>query len=126
MCIDPAFSSSKFAIMVAEFLKSERMINIIYAEELDKPNYEEVVDLIFRLFKQLGNIKNIGVDGLNPELIVSLKKKIDERSDWKYIQKKVQYCKKHNLNLAQYMIVCPIVFNTENINFMSSHSKRLF
>ena len=23
------------------------------------------------------------------------------------------------------MIVCPIVFNTENINFMSSHSKRL-
>ncbi len=126
MCIDPAFSSSKFAIMVAEFLKSERMINIIYAEELDKPNYEEVVDLIFRLFKQLGNIKNIGVDGLNPELIVSLKKKIDERSDWKYIQEKVQYCKKHNINLAQYMIVCPIVFNTENINFMSSHSKRLF
>ena len=33
--------------------------------------------------------------------------------------------KKHNLNLAQYMIVCPTVFNTENINFMASHSKRL-
>ena len=75
--------------------------------------------------KQIGNIKNIGVDGSNPELIVSLKKKIDERSDWKYIQEKVQYCKKHNLNLTQYMIVCPIVFNTENINFMASHSKRL-
>jgi hypothetical protein len=33
--------------------------------------------------------------------------------------------KKHNLNLAQYMIVCPKVFNTENINFMASHSIRL-
>ena len=125
MCIDPAFSSSKFAILVAEWLKSERMINVIYAEELDKPNYEEVIDHIFRLIKQLGNIKNIAVDGSNPELIVSLKRKIDENSKWSYIQEKVQYCKKHNLNLAQYMIVCPTVFNTENINFMASHSKRL-
>ncbi len=58
---------------------------------MDHPSYEEAVDHIFRLIKQLGNIKNIGVDGSNPELIVSLKKKIDERSDWKYIQEKVQY-----------------------------------
>ena len=99
MCIDPAFSSSKFAILVAEWLKSEIMINIVYADELDKPNYEEVINHIFRLVKQLGNIKNIGVDGSNPELIVSLKKKIDEKYDWKYIQEKVQICKKKNLDI---------------------------
>ena len=126
MCIDPAFSSSKFAILVAEWLRNERMINVVYAEELEKPDYETVLNHIFRLTKQLGNIKNIGVDGSNPELIVSLKKKLGEQSDSKYIQDKVQFCKKYNLNLAQHMIVCPIVFNTENINFMSSHSKRLF
>ena len=57
ICIDPAFLFSKFAILVAEWLKSERMINVVYAEELDKPNYEEVIDHIFRLAKQLGNIK---------------------------------------------------------------------
>lgn len=34
-------------------------------------------------------------------------------------------CQKYNLNLAQYMVVCPIVFNTESRSFMSSHSKRL-
>ena len=45
------------------------MINIVYADELDKPNYEEVVSHIFRLVKQLGNIKNIGVDGFNPDLL---------------------------------------------------------
>ena len=125
MTIDPAFSSSKFAILVGEWFKSERQIRILYAEELDHPSYEEAVDHIFRLVKQLGNIKNIGVDGSNPELIVSLKKKIDENSRWSYIQEKVQYCKKRNLNLAEYMTVVPIVFNTENINFMSSHSKKL-
>jgi hypothetical protein len=125
MAIDPAFSSSKFAIMVAEWNRSIKQIRILYAEELDHPSYEEAIDHIFRLTKLFGNIKNIGVDGSNPELIVSLKKKIDERADWRYIQEKVQHCKKYNLNLAQYFVVVPIVFNTENINFMSSHSKRL-
>ena len=70
MCIDPAFSSSKFAILVGEWLRKERMINIVYAEELDKPSYENAVDHIFRLTKQLGNIKNIGVDASNPELSI--------------------------------------------------------
>ena len=71
-----------------------KQIRILYAEELDHPTYENAVDTIFRLTKQMGNIKNIGVDGSNPELIVSLKKKIDERSDWKYIQEKVQIARK--------------------------------
>ena len=84
----------KFAILVVEWLKSERMINVIYAEELDKPNYEEVIDHIFRLTKQMGNVRNLAVDGSNPELIVSLKRKIDENSKWSYIQEKVQYCTK--------------------------------
>ncbi len=75
----------KFAILVVEWLKSERMINVIYAEELDKPNYEEVIDHIFRLTKQMGNVRNLAVDGSNPELIVSLKRKIDENSKWSYI-----------------------------------------
>src|SRR5215211_7063668 len=73
----------------------------------------------------MGNIKNIAVDASQPELIVSLKKKIDERYQWQYIQDKVQYCKKHNIDIAQCMIVCPIVFNTTSRSFMSSHSKRL-
>ena len=126
MTIDPAFSSSKFAILVAEWFRSEKHNkDIVYAEELDHPSYEETIDHVFRLTKQLGNIKNIGVDGSNPELIISLKKKIDERSDWRYIQEKVQICKKKNIDIAQTMTVVPIVFTTENINFMASHSKRL-
>ena len=125
MAIDPAFSSSRFAILVCEWIRSQKMINIVYETELDKPSYEEAVDHVFRLTKQLGNIKNIAVDSSAPELIVSLKMKIGERSDLTYIHEKVQYCKKRNLDIAQYMTVVPIGFNTESRSFMVSHSKKL-
>ena len=76
MTIDPAFSSSKFAIMVAEYIRSgTKQIRILYAEELDHPSYEQALDHIFRIRKQMGNVQNIGVDASNPELIVSLKKR---------------------------------------------------
>ncbi|HET8855902.1 MAG TPA: DEAD/DEAH box helicase family protein [Nitrososphaeraceae archaeon] len=125
MTIDPAFSSSKFAILVAEYVRAIKQIRILYAEELDHPSYEEALDHVFRIRKQMGNIVNIGVDASQPELITSLKKLIDERHNWSYVQEKVQYCKKHNIDLAQCMIVCPIVFNTESRSYMTSHSKRL-
>jgi len=125
MTIDPAFSSSKFAIMVAEWNRSVKQIRILYAAELDHPSYEEALDHVFRIRKEMGNIQNIGVDASQPELIVSLKKLIDERHSWQYIQDKVLYCRKKNIDIAQCMIVCPIVFNTESRSFMSSHSKRL-
>ena len=44
MTINPAFSSSKFAILVAEWFRFERQIRIFYAEELDHPSYEEAVN----------------------------------------------------------------------------------
>ena len=124
MCIDPAFSSSKFAILVGEWFRSEKQIRILYAEELDHPSYEEAVDHIFRLTKQLGNIKNIGVDGSNPELIVSLKKKIDERSDWKYIQEKSTNLQEKKFRYSSVYDVVPIVL-TLKILTSCSHSKRL-
>ena len=99
--------------------------NILYAEELDKPGYEEAVDHVFRISKLMGNIKNIAVDSSAPELIVSLKKLIGERSDLTYIHEKVQYYKKKNIDIAQCMTVVPIGFNTESRSFMVSHSKKL-
>ncbi|HET7642053.1 MAG TPA: hypothetical protein VFK40_00975 [Nitrososphaeraceae archaeon] len=87
------------------------MINIVYAEEMDRPSYEEAVDHIFRLTKQLDNIKNLGVDASNPELIISLKKKLGDLIGIT-LGKKSNYIKK-NLDITQSMIVCPIVFNTE-------------
>ncbi|HET7642843.1 MAG TPA: hypothetical protein VFK40_05000 [Nitrososphaeraceae archaeon] len=70
------------------------MINIIYAEEIDLPPYEEAVDYIFRLTKQLGNITNLGVDASNPEIIISLKKKLGEDLIGIALEKKSNYIKK--------------------------------
>ena len=61
ICLDPAWSS-QFWNSYSEWLRSEKIINIVYAEELDKPGYEEAVGHVFRLSKQIGNIKNIAVD----------------------------------------------------------------
>lgn len=92
---------------------------------MDHPSYEEAIDHVFRIRKEMGNVQNIGVDASQPELIISLKKLIDERYQWQYIQDKVLECKKRNIDIAKCMIVCPIVFNTESRSFMTSHSKRL-
>jgi hypothetical protein len=125
--IDPVWASagSKFAILIGEWLRSDRMINIVYSEELNRPSYEEAIDHVFKLTKLLGNIKNIGVDASQPELIVSLKKKIGERYDSQYIDEKIKYVKKYNLMLGQYMLVCLIGFHAESRSYMSSHSKKL-
>ena len=82
MTIDPAFSRSKFAILVAEWNRSAKQVRILYSEELDHPSYEEAIDKVFQIRKQYGNVQNIGVDASQPELIVSLKKLIDENSRW--------------------------------------------
>ena len=126
MTIDEGYSSSKFAIMVAEFLRTgKKEIRILHAEELDKPLYEEALDHIFQLRKKYGNVLNIGVDGSRPELVTSLKKKLGERYEWSYIQERLQYYKKHNIDPAEKMIIVPIVFNTESRSFMTSHSRRI-
>jgi len=61
---------------------------------MDRPSYEEAVDHIFRLTKQLDNIKNLGVDASNPELIISLKKKLGEDLIGITLGKKIQLYKK--------------------------------
>ena len=78
-----------------------------------------------RLRKKYGNVQTIGFDASRPELGMSLKKKIDERYDWQYVQDKIQYCKNHNLDLANYMVIVPILFNAEFRSFMTSHSRRI-
>jgi hypothetical protein len=123
--IDEAYSVSKFAIMVAEFQRSTRQIWILHVEELDKPLYEDALDHILRLRKKYGNVQNIAFDASRPELGTSLKKRIGERYDWQYVQDKLQYCKKHNLDIASTMIVCPVVFSAERRSVMTSHSRRI-
>jgi hypothetical protein len=71
----------------------------------------------------LDNCK-IYIDASNPELISSIKREVGETTRWDYIEEKILYCKKHSLDLANYMIVVPVPFNTEGKN-MIMHTKEL-
>jgi hypothetical protein len=125
LILDPAWSSSKFGIIVAEWNRQHKQIRILFADELINSSYDEALDQIFQLRRQYGNVLNMGVDASALEVIMSLKKKIGERYDWTYVQEKLQYCKKHGLDPATRMIVVPIPFTLENKAFMASHSLRI-
>lgn len=94
MLIDPAYGSSNFAVLVCQFVRNKennrKQIQILYADQLERPTYEESIDHIFRLRKKYGNIQNIGIDSSTPELVSSIKKKIDERYDYQYVKDKMQ------------------------------------
>jgi hypothetical protein len=96
MSIDQAFSTSKFAIMVAEFVRAKGQIRILHSIELERSLYEEALDEIMRIRKRFGNVLNIAVDNSSRELISSLKKHVGERYDWNYIQDKIKHCKKYS------------------------------
>ena len=69
------------------------------------------------------------VDFLNsrdklPEFITTLKELVGETTRWEYIQDKILYCKKHNLDLARYMVVVPVAFST-SAKDMLVHTKEL-
>ena len=125
MALDPGFSSSKFGIVIGQFLKQKKQIQILFADEFDNLNYEEAIDLIFQLRRKFGQVLNIGIDMSSLELIMSLKQKIGERADWQYIQEKLLYCKKHNIDPAEKMLIVPVPFSLTNKSFLLSHVRRI-
>ena len=123
MGIDPGFGSSPFGIVIVQF--SDSIIQVLYAEEFERPRYEDMVNKIADLFQSFSNIKNIFVDAANPELISSLKREVAyERDNWAWVQEKMAYCKKHKLDINRHMKVVPIPFSTEGKN-MIIHTKEL-
>jgi hypothetical protein len=123
MGIDPGFGSSPFGIVVIQF--SDEVLQVLYADEFERPRYEDMVNKIADLYTMFTNIKNIFVDAANPELISSLKREVaNERDNWAYVQEKMVYCKKHHVDINRYMKVVPIPFSTEGKN-MLIHTKEL-
>jgi hypothetical protein len=123
MGIDPGFCSSPFGIVVVQF--SDGVVQVLYADEFERPRYEDMVNKIADLYSMFTNIKNIFVDAANPELISSLKREVAyERDNWAWAQEKISYCKKHHIDINRHMKVVPVPFSTEGKN-MIIHTKEL-
>jgi hypothetical protein len=129
--LDPGWGSSAFGLVLLQV--ADGQIQILMADEFERPRYEDmtgkVMDIIHGLNRRnldqeyLGSCK-IYVDGSNPEFIISLKQQVGDIARWEYINEKILYCKKNNLDLARYMTVVPVPFSTEGKN-MIMHTKEL-
>jgi hypothetical protein len=71
MGIDPGFGSSPFGIVILQF--SDGVLQVLYADEFERPRYEEMLHKIADLYLQFTNIKNIFVDAADEQDYHNLK-----------------------------------------------------
>jgi len=108
--IDPGFSSSRSAIVVTEFLKEQSIIRVVYSEEFDKSNPQDLVNLIFKMYTVDYGMMNtyIWCDGSNRAFINLLKVAFDESLNWE----------KQNIS-PNSMKIIPVNFGTEHKSMLS-------
>lgn len=131
MGIDPGWGSSAFGLVLLQVANGR--IEVLFADEFERPRYEDMSNKVIDLIRGL-NRRNVDqeyldsckiyVDAANPEFISTLKREVGESARWDYIQERILYCKKHNLDLANYMTVVPVPFST-NAKDMIMHTKEL-
>jgi hypothetical protein len=64
--LDPSFGSSKFGIVATQLVDGK--IQVIHAEEYDRPDFTDMIDKVWKLKQQYGHVTNIYVDAANPEI----------------------------------------------------------
>jgi hypothetical protein len=120
--VDAGFGSSKFAIVVTQFVDGK--IQVIFAEEYERPNFQAMINRIWEIKQRCGYISNIYVDAANPEVWESLKREFNEPFNQQYIRDQLTECRKYNLHIEDRMIVVPVPFSIEGAK-MLQHAKWL-
>jgi hypothetical protein len=105
--VDAGFGSSNFAIVVTQFVDGK--IQIIFAEEYERPNFAAMINRIWEIKQKCGYISNIYVDAANPEVWESLKREFNEPSNQQYMASQISDCKKYNLHIEDRMIVVLLI-----------------
>jgi hypothetical protein len=70
--VDAGFGSSNFAIVITQYVDGK--IQVIFAEEYERPNFAAMINRIWELKQKCGYISNIYVDAANPEVWESFKR----------------------------------------------------
>ena len=116
--IDPAYGSSNFGIVGTQGV--DQQIQVIYAEEFERPDYNEMFWLVAKLMQQYGYVR-VYIDGANPSFIKSLKRMIGE--DEHYEKHTKEQMERYARNMYS-MKVYPINFATKHKE-MLGHAKLL-
>jgi hypothetical protein len=120
--IDPGFGSnpgkdigSYTGLCLTQFRNGR--VEVIYAEELIQPDYDELVRIVDMIITKTNTTK-VYIDGSNPALVKSIKNTIGEYPHYeKYDKEEME----RKINGS--MIVCPIPFNVRTKKEMLSNLK---
>ena len=112
-----------FAIVITQWVDGQ--IHILYAEQFERPDFNEMLSIIWRLMTEFELSKKNGkiyVDGANPSVIKSLKLQLGEDPDY---DKVIARYKLQHLDWTNNMTVIPVNFSTEH-KAMLGHCKMIF
>jgi hypothetical protein len=130
--LDPGFGSSNFGVCITELVDGQ--INVVHAEEYQRPDFNEMINTTMRLLDQYNitfdNSCRVYIDGANPSFIRALKDTCDEDPDYerlitRYKQNTSQPSSFVDLSwLERQWFILPVPFNKEH-KHMLAHCKEL-
>jgi hypothetical protein len=119
MGIDPAYGSSAFGIVVTQWV--DGVVQILYAEEFHRPDYNEMLSTTYSLMSRYG-VDKVYIDGANPSFIRSLKLQIGEEPDYDAVI--ARYKAEGFGDATRNMKVVPVNFGKEH-KAMLGHTKMI-
>jgi hypothetical protein len=119
MGIDPAYGSSAFGIVVTQW--EDNHIQILHTEEYHRPDYNEMLSLVYGLISKY-QVDKVYIDDANPSFIKSLKLQIGEEAD--YDQVITRYKAEGLGDATKDMTIVPVNFNKEH-KAMLGHCKMI-
>jgi hypothetical protein len=121
MGVDPAYGSSAFGIVVTRF--ADGIVQILYAEEYHRPDYNETLSVIYGFMTKY-NVDKVYIDGANPSFIKSLKIQIGEEADYDKVIARYRSDGFGDEAALADMKVVPVNFNKEH-KAMLGHCKMI-
>jgi terminase large subunit-like protein len=121
MGVDPAYGSSAFGIVVTRF--ADGIVQILYAEEYLRPDYNEMLSTVYGLMTKY-NVDKVYIDGANPSFIKSLRLQIGEEADYDKVIARYRSDGYGDEAALYDMKVVPVNFNKEH-KAMLGHCKIL-
>jgi hypothetical protein len=82
--IDPGFGSSNTGIVITEHLKNPDIVRVLFAEEYEKANPQDIVDLCYDFHRKYWPNIRFLVDGSNAGFVRQLKVNFGEDPDYNY------------------------------------------
>jgi hypothetical protein len=113
--IDPAYGSSNFGIVGTQGVNQQ--IQVIYAEEFERPDYNEMLWLVAKLMQQYCYVR-VYIDGANPSFIKSLKRMVGEDEHYeKYTKEQMERYARSMYSMR----VFPVNFATKHREMLGAH-----